>query len=245
MTTLRTELHGDGRLDIIIAAPPVNAFSSELLRELSHALISVPSEARVVVLRAEGPGFSAGGDVKEMKRLDGNQGIIRQIRDGLQACVAVEQCPVPVIAAVQGYVVGIGALVVGVCDMIIAAEGSRFIFAEVDNGAASGVIQGLRLLPEKRLRAAMFTGEPVPVEDLLVFGSVHAVVPHARLIDEAETLAAKICAKSPAVVRAMKESINRTLDRDLVGKYRAEASYTYELHLSGDAQATREALWKQ
>ena len=95
-------LSDDGRFEIVIDAPPVNAFSIVLLQEISRLLNDLPAAARVVVLRAVHSGFSAGGDIKEMERLSGFDGIIGQIRDGLACCVAIEQCPVPVIAAVHG-----------------------------------------------------------------------------------------------------------------------------------------------
>ncbi len=71
------------------------------------------------------------------------------------------------------------------------------------------------------------------------YGSIHSVPAADRLIEEVDALALSIAAKVPAVVRAMKGAINRSTERDLVGKYRAEASYTYELHMSGAAAAAR------
>jgi enoyl-CoA hydratase len=241
--TARGRLFGDGRFEIVIDAPPVNAFSIVLLQEITRLLGELPDDARVVILRAEHTGFSAGGDIKEMERLSGFDGIIGQIRHGLACCVAIEQCPVPVIAAVHGYCYGIGVLVVGVCDIVLAAEGSVFVLNEIDNGAASGAIQALGLLPEKRMRAALFTGAQVRAEEMHAFGTIHAVPPPDRLLEEVDALAAMIAAKVPAVVRAMKGAINRSTERDLIGKYRTEASYTYELHMSGAAAAARGAWW--
>jgi enoyl-CoA hydratase len=241
--TAQGTLFDDGRYEIVIDAPPVNAFSIVLLREITRLLGALPDDARVVILRAERTGFSAGGDIKEMEQLSGFDGIIGQIRDGLACCIAIEQCPVPVIAAVHGYCYGIGVLVVGVCDIVVAAEGTVFILNEIDNGAASGAIQALGLLPEKRMRAALFTGAEVRAEEMHAYGTIHAVVPTDRLLEEAAALAATIAAKVPAVVRAMKGAINRSTERDLIGKYRTEASYTYELHMSGAAAAARGAWW--
>lgn len=241
--TVRGTMRDQGIYEIVIDAPPVNAFSIVLLRELTGLLGDLPVDARVVVLRADHSGFSAGGDIKEMERLTGFDGIIGQIRDGLACCVAIEQCPVPVIAAVHGYCYGIGVLVVGVCDIVVAAEGTQFVLNEIDNGAASGCVQALGLLPEKRMRTALFTGASVAAEEMHAYGSIHSVPSADRLLDEVEALAQSIAAKVPAVVRAMKGAINRSTERDLVGKYRAEASYTYELHMSGAAAAARGAWW--
>ena len=137
--SLTTTLSENGRYDIVIERPPVNA--TEVLR-------SVPEQARVVVLRSQGQGFCGGGDVKEVQALPGFEGILGHGRYSLEVSAAVENCPVPVIAAVHRYCIGIGVLVVGVCDIVVAAEGTKFVLAEADNGAASGVIQALGLLPE-------------------------------------------------------------------------------------------------
>jgi enoyl-CoA hydratase len=236
---VKTSLMDDGRYDIVIDAPPVNAYSIGLLRELIDAFRSIPDAARVVVLRSVGRGFCGGGDVKEVQALPAFQGILGQGQYGLDCCVAVEQCPVPVIAAVHEYCIGIGVLVVGVCDIVVASAGTKFVLAEADNGAASGVVQALGLLPEKRMRSAMFTCEPFLAEELLAYGSAYAVVEPDGLVATAEQVAATIAAKSPAVVRALKQSMNRTTNRDLVAKYRAELSYTYELNMTDDARAAR------
>jgi len=236
---LTTNLSADGRYDILVEAPPVNAFSISLLQELIEALHTVPDHARVVVLRSVGRGFCGGGDVKKVQALAAFEGILGQGRYGLEACVAVEECPVPVIAAVHGYCIGIGVLVVGVCDIVVAARGTEFVLAEADNGAASGVVQALGLLPEKRMRSAMFTCEPFDADELNRYGSVYAVTEPGELVARAESVASTVAAKSPMVVRALKQSMNRSVGRDLVAKYRAEMSYTYELNMTDDARQAR------
>ncbi len=236
---LTATLTESGRYDIVIDTPPVNAFSITLLQELIAAFSAVPDEARVTVLRSVGRGFCGGGDVKEVQSLPGFEGILGQGRFGLDLCVAIEQCAVPVIGAIQGYCIGIGVLVVGVCDVLVAEAGTAFVLAEADNGAASGVVQALGLLPEKRMRSAMFTCEPFTAEELHRYGSVYRLTDPGQARDEAEALAATIAAKSPRVIRALKQSMNRSADRDLVAKYRAEMSYTYELNMIGDAREAR------
>jgi enoyl-CoA hydratase len=236
---LSTALSESGRYDIIIEQPPVNAFSIGLLRDLTEALRSLPDQARVVVLSSRGRGFCGGGDVKEVQSLPGFEGILGHGRYSLETCVAIEQCPVPVIAAVHRYCIGIGVLLAGVCDIIVATEGCQFVLAEADNGAASGVIQALGLLPDKRMRAAIFTCEPFTAEEMHRYGSVYAVTSPGDLLTSAHQLADTIAAKRPAVIRALKRSMNLSAGRDLMTKYRAELSYTYELNMTGDASAAR------
>ena len=239
---LTTAVSEGGRYDIVIDQPPVNAFSIGLLRDLTEAVRALPEQARVVVLRSQGRGFCGGGDVKEVQSLPGFEGILGHGRYSLDVSVAIEQCPVPVIAAVHGYCIGIGVLVVGVCDIIVAAEGCRFVLAEADNGAASGVIQALGLLPDKRMRAAMFTCEPFTAEEMHRYGSVYAVTRPGDLVTTAHQVADTIAAKRPAVIRALKQSANLSANRELAAKYRAELSYTYELNMTGDARAARETF---
>jgi enoyl-CoA hydratase len=237
--SLTTVISENGCYDFVISRPPVNAFSIGLLRELTEALRSVPEQARVVVLRSEGRGFCGGGDVKEVQALPGFEGILGHGRYSLEVGAAIEECPVPVIAAVHGYCIGIGVLVVGVCDIVVAAEDTKFVLAEADNGAASGVIQALGLLPEKRMRAVMFTCDAFTAEEMHRYGSVHAVTSPGDLVTRTHELADSIAAKRPLVIRALKRSMNHSVNRDLVTKYRAELSYTYELNMTGDARAAR------
>lgn len=234
-----TSLSEDGRYDIVVDAPPVNAFSIAMLKELTAALRALPEEAVVVVLRATGRGFCGGGDVKEVQALPGFEGILGQARSGLDLCHAIQECRVPVIAGVHGYCIGVGVLIVGVCDVLVAARDTAFVLAEADNGAANGVIQALGLLPEKRMRSAMLTCEPFSAEELHRYGSVYALTDADGLVAATNRVAGLIARKSPRVVQALKQSMNRSADRDLVTKARAELSYTYELNMLGDAREAR------
>jgi len=113
------------------------------------------------------------------------------------------------------------------------------VLAEADNGAASGVIQALGLLPEKRMRAVMFTCDAFTAEEMHRYGSVHAMTSPGDLVTRTHELAGSIAAKRPLVIRALKRSMNHSVNRELVTKYRAELSYTYELNMTGDARAAR------
>src|SRR5262249_50210306 len=95
------------------------------------------------------------------------------------------------------------------------------------------------LLPEKRMRAAMFTCEAFYAEEMHRYGSVYSVTAPGELVTTAHELAATIAGKRPGVIRALKQSMNRTAGHDLAAKYRAELSYTYELYMTGDASAAR------
>ncbi len=243
--SVRWRLADDGIAELVVANPPVNAFSIGDLETLRTRLQAVRDDpdVRVVVLRSEGRGFCGGGDVKEVQSLPGHAGILGQANGSLESSLAVAECAVPVIGAVHNFCIGVGVLVAGLCDVLVAAEGTRFVLAEADNGATSGPVQALGLLPEKRMRSAMFTCEPFYAEELLAFGSVHRVVPEQDLVVEAHRLAATIAAKRPGVIRRLKSSMNGTTGVEQIRqRYRAELSYTYELNLLGEAAQARQTF---
>jgi enoyl-CoA hydratase len=240
--SIREEEQPDGVIELIIDTPPVNALAISDLHMLAEILgsYSTRTQVRAVVLRGEGRGFVAGGDVKEVQRLEGYQGILGQASGSLAATVALHECAVPVIAAVHNYCIGLGVLLAGSCDLVLCARNTKFVLAEVDNGAAGGAIQASGLMPDKRLRAAMFTCEPVAAEELERYGSVYAVVDGSDLRSSTLHLARRIAAKPGRAVRAAKLALNASTGRPIRDRYRQELSYTYELNLLGDAAAARE-----
>ena len=238
-------VHANGVAELVVHHPPANAYTiadlarlSELLRGYDHR-----DEVRVVMLRAEGKGFCAGGDLKEVQDLPGFEGILGQARGSQDSSLAIAECAVPVIGCVHGYCVGVGVLLAGTCDVLIGCAATKFVLAEVDNGATTGGVQALGLLPEKRMRAAMFTCEPFDIAELHAFGSVYRVEPTVEAtVDRGRQIAATIAAKTPRVVRAMKLALNNTAARDLRTLYRQELSYTFELNMLGDASAARQTF---
>jgi enoyl-CoA hydratase len=233
-----------GVLELVIDIPPVNAVDIGSLRQLVSILegIDEREDVHVVILRADGRGWIGGGDVKEVQRLPGHEGILGQAWGSGAASVALHECAVPVIAAVHRYCIGLGVLLAGSCDIVLASEGTVFVLAEVDNGATGGAIQAIGLMPDKRLRTAMFTCEPVPAEELHEYGSIKQIVPEAELAGVAWSLAETIAAKPPRVVRAAKKAINGSVGRRIRELYRQELSWTYELNLTGDAYAARDTF---
>jgi enoyl-CoA hydratase len=241
-------LTADGVLELVIDRPPVNAFSIGLLRDLACRLEAVHDEAavRVVVLRAAGRGFCGGGDVKEVEGLPGFEGILGQSSGSLELSLAITRCAVPVVCGVHAYCIGVGVLAASSADILVASRDTRFVLAEIDNGATAGAVQALRLMPEKRVRAAMMTAEPVLAQELYALGSVYQLVDTPDAVTEgAREVAVRIAAKNPAAMRRMKLSLNNSTRSDeLLTLYRAEMSYTYELNIMGDASAGRSAFIK-
>jgi enoyl-CoA hydratase len=239
-------MHDDGVLELVIDQPPVNAFGIGLLRDLAGRIEAVAGEAavRAVVMRADGRGFCAGGDVKEVEGLDGFEGILGQSAGSLRLSLAVLECATPVICGVHAYCIGVGVLAAASADILVASRDTRFVLAEIDNGATAGAVQALRFMPEKRVRAAMMTADPVLAQELHALGGVYELTAsHDLVADRARALAARVAAKNPEAIRRLKLSLNNTTKaHELRTLYRAEMSYTYELNILGDASAGRSAF---
>jgi len=234
-----------GVAELVIENPPVNAYNLADIATLVEYLRGYaapgadPERVRAVVLRGEGRGFCGGGDVKEVQSLPGFEGILGQTRGSLNLSLAIAECPVPVVGAIHGYCIGLGVLVAGVCDVLLAAPDTPFVLAEADNGATAGIVQAIGLMPEKRLRAAMFTCEPVDSAELHAFGSVLRLVRADELPAAALELARTIAAKRTNVIRGLKAAMAGSIGRDLRTAYRQELSYTFELNISGEAREAR------
>jgi len=224
--------------------PPVNALPVQGWFDLAEAILQAGRnpEVHVVVLRAEGRGFNAGVDIKEMQATEGFDALIGANRGCFADFAAVYECAVPVIAAVNGYCLGGGVGLVGNADIVIAADDATFGLPEVDRGALGAATHLARLVPQHRMRAMVYTAATITAQELHHFGSVLDVVPPAELRDRAMAVAADIAAKSPTVIRAAKESLNGIDPIDVKRSYRFEQGFTFELNLSGVADEHRDAF---
>jgi enoyl-CoA hydratase len=234
----------DGIAEVVMDNPPVNALTVagwfDLARQI-RALGEDPA-VRVVVLRAEGGGFNAGVDIKEMQAESGFAALIGANRGCFAAFAAVYECAVPVIAAVHGYCLGGGIGLVGNADIIVASEDATFGLPEVDRGALGAATHLARLVPQHRMRAMVYTGARATAAELHAFGSVLEVVPRGELREAALKVARELAKKSPTVLRAAKESLNGIDPVDVKRSYRYEQGFTFELNLSGVSDEARAAF---
>jgi enoyl-CoA hydratase len=239
---VRTELTGNGIAEIIVNNPPVNALPVagwfELARQVTDA--GGNPEVRAVILRAEGRGFNAGVDIKEMQRTEGFTALLGVNRGCFEAFKAVYECAVPVIAAVHGFCLGGGIGLVANSDVIIAADDATFGLPEVERGALGAATHLSRLVPQHKMRAMVYTAATATAAELHHFGSVHAVVPRDKLRETALALAADIAAKDPFVIRLAKESLNGIDLWDVNRSYRYEQGFTFELSLAGAGDRARD-----
>jgi enoyl-CoA hydratase len=237
----------DGVAEVVVDVPPVNALTVAGWFELADALIGAGRDpaVRVVVLAAEGRGFNAGVDIKEMQATEGHDALVGANRGCFAAFAAVYDCEVPVIAAVQGFCLGGGIGLAGNADIVVASEDATFGLPEVDRGALGAATHLARLVPQHLMRAMVYTARPVTAQDLLHHGSVYRVVPREQLRAAAREVAAEIAAKSPAVIRAAKASLNGIDPVDVKRSYRYEQGFTFELNLLGVSDEARQAFVDQ
>jgi enoyl-CoA hydratase len=229
---------------VTIDNPPVNALPVDGWFALAAALQAAGKarDVRAVILRAEGKGFQAGVDIKELAADTTNEKLIGVNRGCYEAFAAVYECEVPVIAAVQGFCLGGGIGLAGNADIVIASDDATFGLPEVDRGALGVATHLARFVPQHKLRAMFLMGTTVTAQELLAFGTVERVVPREQLLDTALELARVIAAKSPLVMRRAKESLNMIDPVDVKRSYRFEQGFTFELNLAGDSDELRQAF---
>jgi methylglutaconyl-CoA hydratase len=211
MGALRIE-RDDQLLRITLARPETrNAFDAALIAELAEAFVDV-GKARAVVLLGEGASFCAGADIDWMRQsvaLTHDQNVadanaLRRMFD------AIDTCPAPVIAVVQGHAIGGGAGLVATADIVLAHERAVFGFSEVKLGITPAVISPyvLRKIGESAARRYFVTGERFDAATALRMGLVHDVV--ADLNTALEAVLGELRTAGPRAARHAKRLV---LDR--------------------------------
>ncbi|MEV6912409.1 enoyl-CoA hydratase family protein [Amycolatopsis sp. NPDC051071] len=227
---------------VTVDAPPVNALSVKEWFALASAVTDAGRDpaTHVVVLRAEGRGFNAGVDIKEIQRDPGYGALIGANEGCAAAFSAVYDCAVPVIAAVQGFCLGGGVGLVGNADIVVASEDATFGLPEVDRGALGAATHLARLVPQHLMRALYYTASTITADQLHHHGSVYAVVTRDELDETALGVARQIAAKDTRVIRAAKQAINGIDVQPVHRSYRYEQGFTFELNLAGVADVARQ-----
>jgi len=212
MQALRVEQDGD-LLRVTLARPERrNAFDSELIAELTQAFSAVGDDVRAVVLAGDGPSFCAGADV-EWQRASIDLTVEENVEDALRLhamMVAVDSCPAPLVARVQGYALGGGSGLVACADVVVAAPGATFGFSEVRLGIIPAVISPFVFarIGAGAARALFVTGERFDAETALRIGLVDEI---ADDLDAAVVRqVAAILRSGPAATRAAKRLTRET-----------------------------------
>ncbi|HAD04455.1 MAG: crotonase [Desulfuromonadales bacterium GWC2_61_20] len=206
----------------------LNALNAATLNELvtTFAALAADSEVFCIILTGAGnKAFVAGADIKGMQPLDALAA--RAIAElGHLLCRSIEQCPKPVLAAVNGFALGGGCELALACDIRLAAASARFAQPEINLGIIPGFggSQRLpRLVGKGRALEMILTGEMIDAAEAWRIGLVNRVVADADLLAEARSLALKIAGKGQVAVRLAKEAVINGLELDLARASRYEA----------------------
>ena len=186
----------------------LNILNSELIRQLTSALKALiqKEELRVVVLTGAGDrAFIGGADVKEMAELDkaSAKDFITRLHD---ACAAVRNIPVPVIARISGYCLGAGLEIAASCDLRIAADHSTFGMPEVRVGIPSVIEAAIlpRLIGWGKAAELIYTGATISAAEAVACGLIERSVPASELDAEVDRWTSAILQNGPRAMRLQK-----------------------------------------
>ncbi len=236
--TLRVEARPPIAWVVLNRPKSLNALNLELIQELQVAVKDLDrnKDVRVILLRGEGRGFCAGGDLRELTdRLtsprpgDAFRELVEEVHGMIRA---IWDSPKPVVAVVHGAAAGAGCSLALACDFRLAAAGARFQMSFINIGlvADSGSTYLLsRLIGMGKAMEMALLGEVFEAEDLERYGAVNEVVPEAELIPRAEKWAEALGRKSLAALSRTKQLLQEGWGRDLHGQLDAERDAMMDL----------------
>lgn len=199
-----------------LSYPMISAIQAEL------DVIASDSSVRVVILAAEGKGFCAGHDLKEMRAHAGDESWQQGLFDACsRMMIALTEMPQPVIARVHGIATAAGCQLVSMCDLALAADSAKFALPGVNIGVfcSTPAVGVVRNIGRKRAMEMLLTGELIDAATALSWGLVNRVVPENKLDGEVGRFTDLILSRSSAAIRLGKQSFYRQIDRPLDAAY--------------------------
>jgi enoyl-CoA hydratase/carnithine racemase len=220
----------DGEVAVLSLNRPEkrNALSLAMMRELDAALCAAgdDGDVRAVIVRANGPAFSAGHDLSELT--DRDEAAYRSIFDAcVELMTRIITIPQPVIAEVDRVATAAGCQLVAACDLAVASEIATFATPGVRIGlfCSTPMVALSRAIGRKRAMEMLLTGAPVDASTALSWGLVNLVVPSERLHDETLSLARKIATASRTIVGIGKAAFYKQIELEQAQAY----EYTKEV----------------
>jgi enoyl-CoA hydratase len=210
------EVKGNYAVITINREQALNALNSEVLDDLNKVIDGIDLDTvRAVVLTGAGEkSFVAGADIGEMSTLTKAEGEAFG-KKGNDIFRKIETCPIPFIAAVNGFALGGGCEISMSCDIRIASDSAMFGQPEVGLGITPGFggTQRLaRIVGPGMAKQLIYTARNIKADEALRIGLVNAVYPAAELMEQAEKMASTIAGNAPIAVRACKKAINEGLE---------------------------------
>ncbi len=197
--------------EVTINNPPVNALNAQVMVELRETVFEIEAEgARAVIITGAGDkAFVAGADISQFPSLD--EKTAQDLSSGGQSVFdAVDNLPMPVIAAINGFALGGGCELALACDIRISAENVLLGQPEINLGIIPGY-GGTQRLPRLvgigKAKELIFTGEAITAEAALEIGMVEKVVPQGQALEAARKMAEIIATKGPLAMKAAKQAV--------------------------------------
>jgi 2-(1,2-epoxy-1,2-dihydrophenyl)acetyl-CoA isomerase len=222
----------------------LNAWTASFGQELKSVIEGDAADpsVRAVLVTGAGRGFSSGADLKEgFDAADDGMPDVRKELDGVYHPIiaGVRHLPKPVVAAVNGPAVGIGASLAFACDLVLAAESAFFGLAFVNIGlmpdGGSTLFVPAAVGKSRAFQMALL-GERVPAATALEWGLVNEVYPDGELMDAANALVERLAAGPTRSYAASKQALNKMLYPDLEGQLDLEAELQHDLARTSDFQ---------
>jgi enoyl-CoA hydratase len=238
---LRIATGPEGVVIATLDRAPVNAVNVALYGEIAEFFAAPDSGASnvcAIVLTGAGRHFCAGNDLDEFASMTGANGSERMWRVR-EAFFAIQDCPVPVIGAINGSALGTGLAIAASCDFVVAAATARFGLPELSVGVMGGARHLARMAPQPLVRRMFLTGEHLTAVEFASLGGCVMVCDAGELMEEAKRHAARIASFSPTAVRLGKQILNRIETMELQAGYEFEQGYTVKM---SDHPDSKEAL---
>jgi len=201
----------------------LNALSEGMLAALQAELdqIAVDDTARAVVIRAEGPAFCAGHDLKQMRAQPTLQYYESLFAQCTRLMLTIQRLPVPVIACVQGIATAAGCQLVAMCDLAIAAGGARFAVSGVNFGlfCSTPSVALARNVPRKQAMEMLLTGDFIDAQQACARGLVNRVVEPEHLDAAVDALVQRIVSKPRVAVAIGKQQFYRQIEAGVEEAY--------------------------
>jgi enoyl-CoA hydratase len=216
-----------------------NTVDESLHRDLTalFAALRREDEARAIVLTGSKLAFSAGGDFAWFPSLRAPDTLDRLRRDARQMIVDLLDVEVPIVAAVNGPAIGLGASIALLCDIIVMAESATIADPHVRVGLVAGdggVVAWPLAVGPARAKQYLLTGDALTATEAERIGLVNAVVPDDRVQDEALAWAERLAAAPPLAVRYTKLAVNKLVRDAMNTAFDASAALELMTFLSAD-----------
>lgn len=240
------EVEQDGPIGMVRLNRPkvLNALNRPMITEILHVFerYDQNDEIRVIVLTGNGRAFAAGADIEEMAEDDAVKlELLNQFVEWDRLGIIKK----PIIGAVHGFCLGGGFELALVCDLLFAADDTKFGFPEVNLAVmpgAGGTQRLTKLVGRTRALEWLWTGELKPAKEAFEFGIVNKLFPQEVLMEETIRFAKKIAEKPPLSIRLIKESVNKAVDYPLLEGMQFERKNFYLLFSSEDQKEGMKAF---